>query len=490
MLKHFKWGCIVLVGLTLFCSLSQATAKKSSPDFSQWTIQGGIPKLLTSAPQVDPYNNRISILVNSMKTGKTLYSRFPASLLTPASVQKLFTAVAALLYLKPDFEFHTSLLSNGNIQDHVLKGNLILRFSGDPTLTSNDIKSMIEKLKNLGVRQISGQVYIDNSVYTHIPYPPGCIWDDLSYSYGAPLGAIIIDKNKFVIRFLPANTYDRKPTLQDNLPKGVIHIINLMTTSKNYSKHCPVTIYSNDHNQYRVAGCLVKSWGPQARSLAIRNMTQYAQILLGNLLKQSGIQYRSTVKIHPANPKAHVLIDHKSALLKKIIIKMLKDSDNLATNTLLLKLGERYYHRQGDWQNGLHALKAILKPTGIDFKKSLINDGAGLSRYNLVTATQIAKLLSFAYHDKLINKPLLTALPIAGKDGTLQYRMRFEKSERIIAKTGSMTGVSALAGYVFTKNNGPVSFVIIVNGFIGKRRPFVYLENKICKLLLYAKRNP
>ena len=154
----------------------------------------------------------------------------------------------------------------------------------------------------------------------------------------------------------------------------------------------------------------------------------------------------------------------------------------------LKKLGETYFRSRGTWQNSVNALNAILtKPTGIDFNHNLINDGAGLSRYNLISPKQLAKALYFAYHHNTIKKPFFNALPIGGKDGTLAYRMKDLRSgARVHLKTGNMTGVSALAGYINTKHLGVISFVMMINGFVKPKKPFLELEDDLSRYLVSA----
>ena len=172
-------------------------------------------------------------------------------------------------------------------------------------------------------------------------------------------------------------------------------------------------------------------------------------------------------------------------ILQQIIHEMLKQSDNLTTNSVFKKLGERYYKTQGTWQNSISAVKAILAPlAGINFKQNRVNDGSGLSRYDLISPHQLIQLLYYINHNHRIRPALRNALPIAGKDGTLEDRMiNQKKSEHIRAKTGSMTGVLSLAGYIETKNHGEVSFAMMMNNIIERHRKYMTLEDKICEFL-------
>lgn len=427
----------------------------------------------------------VGIMVTSMRTGHALYKHNADHLFTPASVQKLFTATAALSYLKPGYHFDTSFFTTGDVRHGTLYGDIYLKFNGDPSLKTRDIDRMVAQLKKDDIRYINGHVYIDNTAFNSTPYPPGWIWDDLSYDYAAPMNAIILNRNKFGVSFYPNKKVGRAPRIVTHLPLGVITVQNDMRTTSHYPGYCPITIYSNMRNEYRVGGCLEKRWGKQSRSLAMRDMPRYAAVVLADAFKANNIRYRGRVGFHEVPESANTFLVHQSKPLKHLLRHMLKKSDNLYTNAIFKTLGEAYYHHQGTWQNGLSALKKILTPlTGIDFRHNLLADGAGLSRYNLITPHQLIKLLYVAYKSQAIHSSLYAALPIAGVDGTLEARMTIEgRARRVHAKTGSMTGVSALAGYVKTRHHGTLGFAIMVNGFVGDRWAYLRLEDRICEAL-------
>lgn len=424
------------------------------------------------------------MIVTDPQTGQIIFARGADFLYSPASVQKLFTASASLLELGPGFHFDTQLLSNGSVTDHVLQGDLIVKFSGDPSLKSTQLLALLDSLKQLGVQKIAGKISIDNSDYNTAPYPPGWLWEDLSYGYAAPVGAVILDRNKFGLKFTPA-AVGGSPQLSSNLPENVASFTNQIRTTSDYPKYCPVMIYSDFTNNYRLTGCLDKSYGNQHRSLALRDPVALARALIKQSLHANGIAFTGDVGIAAAPANARVLATHESQTLDLLVKEMLKKSDNLTTDALLLKTGAHFYKEPGNWQNSLEALKKILGPrAGIDFNQNLINDGAGLSRYNLLTPHQLVELLNYDYKNPILRPIFFMTLPIGGVDGTLKWRMTEEDLRgRVHAKTGSMTGVTALAGYVETRDRGTVSFAIIVNGFLGKRTPFNRLEDKTCGLL-------
>lgn len=481
-LKSFFIYHFVILGGFFFSAFTYAD--DFSPPTSQYNYLGqGIRHILDSRH----YDAAIGIYVQSLQTGRVYFSKNAQSLLAPASIQKLITVSAALLFLKPTFQFTTSLFKTGSIDHGVLNGNLYVQFSGDPSLKRSDLFALLSKLKTKGIEQINGNVIIDDNAFDHIPYPPGWAWDDLSYDYAAPLRTIVIDRNRFSMRFAPSRVAGAHAILSTNLPNGVITIFNHVRTTRYRVRHCPVSIYSNDRNQFAIHGCLLQSAGKQSRALAVRNMLPLAKAYVDEALKNENIAYIGKIKEAKTPLNSVVLAQHDSAPLSQLIMHLLKKSDNLYANALLKKMGAVYFHRPGSWQNGLAAEKAILLPVGLNISNVRLNDGAGLSRYNYVTPLFMSKVLWTINRNATLKKYLVPALPIAGVDGTLIYRMsNLGKQQCLRAKTGSTDNISSLAGFVRTKNHGLVSFVVIANNFVNNRYWYVSLENKIGEYLYHA----
>lgn len=477
---------VICVAWSLFSAIAWADEKIDPmiTNANRVGLDAAINHFVTEAEKARP-GAHIGIVITQVSTGKVLFAQRANYLFSPASSLKLFPAVASLHFLGPDFHFDTSLLTNGTINNHVLEGDLVVKFTGDPELTTADVNDLINKLSQAGVQSIRGHVYIDNSAYSAVPYPPGWLWDDLSYGYAAPLNAIIIDRNKFALHLEPSRQEGGHPILTPDIPPGVAHFINEAQTVTHGRKDCPLTIYSDIQSNYLVSGCLGRAWAKQHRVLAVRDPFAYARALIAAGLHNHQINYTGNITAHTASNNMTVLAQHSSPSLSILLREMLKNSDNLTTDSLLKKIGEVYSKEPGSWQNGLHALKKILGPSGIDFKQCVVNDGAGLSRYNLITPLQFVQLLNFAYQNEVVRNALWPAMPIAGQDGTLTYRMQpIASGGRVHAKTGTMTGVSTLAGYVNTKRQGTLSFVVMVNGFVGKARPFKHLQDQICEFLI------
>lgn len=472
-----KW----LLPLILFTLLPCIGISGNKTTISDWVVQ--------HQPETS-YSPHMGIIISSAKTGKRLYEQNADQLFTPASIQKLYVATAALSYLHPNFTYKTTLSSDAAPQHHAIKGNVYLHFSGNPYLTSEDLQSLLKSLKQNHITRIRGNLILDDHVFDQVPYPPGWLWGDLSYSFAAPLGGGNLDQNKFLLHLTPAKQLGAHPSLNSHLPNSVLTFSNQAITTKAYNKQCPLTVYSNANNQYTVGGCLVQPWKRQRRSLAIRNLHPYLQFRIQQTLNDQGITVDHITFGQTPATATHTLASISSKPLSVIVKSMLTDSDNLAANALLKTLGQQYYQTSGTWQNGIHAMQHILSnDTGIDFNLSLLTDGAGLSRYNLTSPRQLEALLQDIDKHPELRNTIMASLPRPGKEGTLIHRMATTSgNDRIAAKTGSMNGVNSLMGFIDSQHNGRLRFVIIFNGFVGPSRPYHQFEDQLCAWLINAPR--
>lgn len=462
--------------------------------FSALTTQANAYSRCDSIPQGINYlmsrmnpSVRVGVVVQSMQSGRVYFSKNANQIFAPASVQKIFTVSSALINLTPDFRFTTRLFSTGSINQGDVHGNVVVQFSGDPTLKQNDLADLIGKLKAQGVQRIQGNFVLDDTAFNHVPYPAGWLWNDLSSDFAAPLNTIILNRNQFGLSLVPTRAGQR-PQIIPRLPPGAATFINEATTTNHPKRNCPISILSNEENQYLIRGCLARSQGKQSRSLAIRNTEMFTKSLVAEQLSQNGIALSGHIVFQKTPPNAELIAEHSSKPLKQVIVHLLKKSDNLYADALYKKIGEYYDHAPGSWVNGALAEAPILSnDVGINANQFHFVDGAGLSRYNYVTPYAVSRMLNYIEHRGALRDNLIPALPIAGVDGTLIYRMpTLARGERVHAKTGSMTGVSTLAGFVQTRSHGLLSFVIMINNVPKNRYPSILLENNIVEFLANA----
>lgn len=431
---------------------------------------------------VDSYAN-IGVQIKSMKNGELIYSRNEHQFFVPASIMKIITAQAALLYLGPEYKFSTRLVTDAkSVNNGVINGNIYLINSGDPTLTYYDMSDLMTTLKAQQIQQINGNVYIDNTAYDQEKYGPGWIWKDKSSCFAAPITASIINHNCLSFSVLP-NKVGQRASIVGNPQYYVSGIQNDVVTKARPSKSCYIHLTNNPDGTISVSGCMSKGKAPQGVTTVIYDAVEYDKSMLRDLFKISGIQVNGVIAEAEAPNDAQVIASHQSRPLHELITDMLKMSDNIIAGSLFKKIGELFTRQPGSWTNGSAAVSKILSQRGgIDTRNMNALDGSGLSRDNRVTPAQMMQLLDFAYHHDETNYQFISALPVAGVDGTLKHRLS-NIAWKVRAKTGTMSGVVSLAGYVVTKEKEPLAFVIIVNGQNGMGWKYKEMEDRIVTAL-------
>lgn len=428
----------------------------------------------------------VGVYIKSMQNGENLYKRNEQQPLKPASIMKLLVAEAALLYLGPDYKFPTTLLTDAQgPHNGVISGNLYLVQTGDPSLTFYDFNDLMVSLKSEAVQRVAGNVYIDTTAYDDAYYGPGWIWNDKRYCYAAPISASIINKNCLSFKVVPAKNVGKLAAVVQN-PRYYYGLIqNAVLTKRNKARGCGGLQINHSGEVLSLAGCMPKgnyAWGV---STVISDIKHYNQSMLVHLFKQYGIQVDGKVMPGEAPSNLRTVASHESKSLSLLINDMLKKSDNVIAGSLLKKLGEFYARQPGSWQNGGEAVKRILfQKADVDSMQMSVLDGSGLSLDNRVKAAQMMQVLNFAYHNEATNYEFLSALPIAGVDGTLKYRLSNVK-RKVRAKTGtaSKSGIVSLAGYVMSHEKEPIAFVIIFNGSPGNVWKYREMEDKIVTAL-------
>jgi len=458
-----------VISLALFIAL---------PFVSMATTESTLADKINSIIKTSGKNVTVGMTIQSMKSDKVLFEHHPDRMLVPASVLKIFTGATSLSYLGPDYKFETVLLANKRLtKRHTLHGNLTIRFSGDPSLRSSDIDTLFLKLKNKRVTKITGNINVDASQFGKEVYGPGWKSEDMPYCYSAPISSMNINSNCIQGHVRPGYKVGQtaKFVSYDAHISASIHV-KTVSPKKN---DCLLHIKANQHNRFNFQGCIPLKSGKRHFDLAIKNPFAYTQKVLRAALKKNGITLKGHIVLKKTEPKQIVIAKHLSKPLISLTYKMLKESDNTIADNLLKTLGHQASQHPGTWKNGVEAMKQHLhQHAHINFDKAVIVDGSGLSRNNLISPKQVSQLLNFTYHQFSLAPEFIANLPIGGIDGTLSDRLD-KLRYQVRAKTGSMNGINGLAGYVNTKTNGILSFVILINGKPDDMNSYQSLVDKI-----------
>ncbi|MGQ9444484.1 serine-type D-Ala-D-Ala carboxypeptidase [[Pasteurella] aerogenes] len=413
----------------------------------------------------------------------------PNTFMLPASTQKVFTALTSKLALGDQFQFETSLLTNGRVQNGTLNGDLIVKFTGDPDLTSGQLYNLFAELKTQGVNQISGDLLVDTSVFVGHDRGLGWIWNDLTMCFNSPPAAVNIDNNCFYVD-LDANQAVGeavKFSVPAQYPVQVFGQVRV--ASKEEAPYCQLDAIVHDNNRYQIKGCLARQNKPFGLSFAVQDPDAYAAAIIQRNLKRLGIQFNGQVR-QPYQPQTGTLLArHLSKPLPELLHKMMKKSDNQIADALFRTVAYQYYKRPASFQLGMLAMKQILQSkVGIRFGNSIVADGSGLSRHNLMSPQIMLQVLEYiAKNEDQLH--LLDTFPVAGVDGTLSGRGSMINPplvKNIMAKTGALKGVYNLAGFMTNARGEKIAFVQFINGYSTgelenktKRAPLVRVESQL-----------
>lgn len=462
----------------LFCSIAFGSS-----------LQQGVDKLIN---QVDPAIN-MGITVVDLNTGQTLYQRNANRLFIPASNMKLFSEASALMILGPDYQFTTNLSTNAKrISKGILQGTLFLHLSGDPSFSTHDLTQLLSSLDSWGVKKINGDVVIVSDTQEINPYGPGWMVDDLKYGYGAPLSPLILDENRLTITINPAHKIDTLALIEVNEQFDHFKINNQVQTRPK-TKPCGIDFNVNEQNEISVRGCVNVGQGAIQQRIAIRNPLRYAQLIILNQLKHQGIELQGHVLLGKTHQPRVLLATHYSKPIAQLLADTLKPSDNLYADSLFLHAATKLNGTAVNWPQARILITNFLqKQTHIPLQTAKLSDGSGLSRYDQVTPHQTVLLLQYLYDHFPLAYEFIAALPIAGQDGTLKKRFRKATEQGLIrAKTGTMTGVISLSGYLYTLNGHTLAFAIYINNLPGTHPSisgrYRYLVDAVCRYFLQQK---
>ncbi|EXI62971.1 serine-type D-Ala-D-Ala carboxypeptidase [Mannheimia granulomatis] len=436
-----------------------------------------------------PPGTSVSFIAKNLETNQIITQHQSDIFMLPASTQKVFTALAAKLALGDDFRFQTALLTNGSIENGILKGNLIARFTGDPELTSGQIYQLISKLKQQNITKIEGDLILDTSVFASHDKASGWIWNDLTMCFNAPPAAINVDHNCFYVT-LDADQHIgnfAKINVPSSYPVQVFSSAYIVDGKE--APFCQLDVVVNDNNRYQIKGCMARQSQPFGLSFSVQDPSNYGANIIKSHLKNLGIEFNGQIK-EPLNTQAGALLaEHYSEPLPILLKKMMKKSDNQIADALFRTIANKQHNRPASFQLGSYVIRNLLKSkANIHFNNSVVADGSGLSRHNQVSANTMLETLEYIAKNEATLQ-LFDSFPIAGVDGTISGRGSISSeplAKNLIAKTGALKGVYNLAGFMKNARGERIAFVQFINGYSTgelesktKRAPLNAFENSL-----------
>jgi len=414
------------------------------------------------------------VIVHSLDRDERLFELNPRTLLVPASTAKIVSLATAAESVGWDFRYETTVRAAGPVTGGVLRGDLLVVGSGDPSIGGRggpDMTSLVDAIKAAGVTRIEGRVIGDDDAIEEPRPQLAWTWDDLGYPSGALFGALNFAENRAAITVVPGKLAGDPPTVLAQPDAGHRPLINRAVTGAAGSTQLLWPEQRPGEPVLTIAGSIPVSATAAALSIAVGNPTLWFANALRNRLEAAGIQVTGgaadidDVMPRPDRAAVTILFTHRSPTLAEIAQPLMKDSINLYGEAAM-----RLNVAPGTFPTNdaaLEGLRRRLEAWGIPAADQQLIDGSGLSRRDVITPEALLAVLR-RMHAADGASPFMTALPIAGIDGSLTNRMRGTAAERNVrAKTGTMSNIRSLAGYVTTADGERLAFVTIVNNFEG-----------------------
>lgn len=444
-------------------------------------------------------NGSWSISVYDVTSSKLVYDYNSNQSLIPASTLKVLTTAAALEILGEDFTFETNVEYDGEIVGGVLKGNLYIKGSGDPSLASQYFKSKtdssnffnawVEKIKQAGIKKVEGSVIADGRAFEQQHISPEWVWGDIGNYYAAGAYALNYRDNKYTIYYDSGSkegdsvkikkVYPEQPNL-----KFYNQVVSGGTGDFAY-------IYGSPYNNYRI---ITGTIPVNKKDYEVDGSFADPALQCANDFKAALEESKITVQgsaenVFFINKKSSLerkkLFSYKSPTLDKLVYFTNLKSDNLYAESFLKAIALRK-KGFGSISFGIEVLEEYLKSKNISTDGLYLADGCGLSRANGITTAQLAQLLTKISKEKYFNI-FLSSLPVSGKSGSMaNFGKGTFLENNMKAKTGYINRVRSYCGYFKDKKGRNLVFSIISNNYTCSASE---MKKKIEKLLISLAEN-
>ncbi|MDJ0581474.1 D-alanyl-D-alanine carboxypeptidase/D-alanyl-D-alanine-endopeptidase [Crocosphaera sp.] len=460
-LRGVRIGWFILCFLFMFSVPLQAkeinsTLKQQDIDIS--VCQADLKsKIDTILEQEDLKRSHWGILVKTLDNKRTLYELNSQKYFIPASNVKLLITAATLIKFGANYQIKTPVYASGSYPNlSVLKivGN------GDPTFKSEQLEKLAQELKARGIQRIDNLI-VQDSPLERPSINPTWEWEDIQFYYAPAVNKLILNENA-VILTLTSQELGDKLTIEwsDAIAAKQWMIDNKAITGEEDS---PYTVSINRNFEkplLTITGSLAINSKPRILGMAVVNPGEYFLNSLKFYLEQEGINIINSQVVYGESETDNLvkITEIRSDILQEIITNTNQDSNNLYAESLLNLLVNNT-----EKDNSIDNLKEILTTLGLDANLYHLKDGSGLSRHNLVTPETLVNLLILIATTPE-GRNYRDSLPISGVNGTIKNRFKDTIIEgKVQAKTGTLSGTSALSGYINPPNYSPLAFSIIVN---------------------------
>ncbi len=408
----------------------------------------------------------VSVVALPLDADQAVISHNPSKAMNPASVMKLVTSYAALEALTPAYRWKTEVFRNGTLNNGVLDGDLVIKGYGDPSFKAQDYWRLLMTVQQAGIQKINGNLVINKSVYADEVSQRETFDNETWRAYNAMPSAFLVNGRNTSFKF---SVQDGKVLVNQEFELPDIQIINQMKLRKNgcgdWRNHFAYTV------QQKNGGAVVTFTGSYSQEceeryleLSVLSDTQYAFYTFKKLWAQLGGQFNGSLQNASVPLTAQKVTTQYSEPLSQVMHDINKWSNNLMARQLMLTVGLEFGEVMPVTEkSAATAIQAVLTRKGLFFDELVLENGSGLSRVERISAEHLAQLLVRAFKSPVM-PDFMASLPILGLDGTTKKRLVDTTLQgRAQLKTGSLNGVTTIAGYLLDANLRRYAVVFLIN---------------------------
>jgi D-alanyl-D-alanine carboxypeptidase/D-alanyl-D-alanine-endopeptidase (penicillin-binding protein 4) len=413
----------------------------------------------------------VAIVVQAVDSARPKWAINADQAMNPASTMKLLTTFAALDILGPAYTWQTQAFINGPLENGVLKGDLYLQGSGDPKLTYEHFARWLREMRQRGLREIRGDLVLDRHAFALAASDAEQFDHEIMRPYNVLPDALLLNFNAISVQLLPQT--GQMPRLAIEPPVGNLELVNQLRSDDHaacgdWREGLRSEVLTSDAvNRLVLSGTYPLGCGEQRWHIALADHSRFVLGIFRSLWAELGGKFggnsEGNVRESAVPPDARLFAVSPSPTLGDIVRDINKYSNNVMARQLFLTLGLEAGHRPARPEDGAAAIQDWLNRRSLKMPELILENGAGLSRQERISAASLGRLLQAAWRSAVMPE-FMASLPIAGIDGTMKKRVQ---GQGVVGqahiKTGSLDGVKSMAGYVLDQQGHRWIVVCLVN---------------------------
>jgi D-alanyl-D-alanine carboxypeptidase/D-alanyl-D-alanine-endopeptidase (penicillin-binding protein 4) len=457
---------LALVSSLAALAVSAAATAVSAPRAGRVASGAAAPPLPAAVARTVDSIGRAGVAVHAVfaDSGAPLATHAAQRPMVPASTMKILSSACALEALGPSFRFRTAFLAEAAPDaGGTLRGSLYVRGAGDPALDAERLWAAVRELAALGVKRVAGDVVVDETFFESPGWPAS--WpDSLRPSpYNAPQGALSLSWDATEIVVLPGTGRGAPARVASSPLRAAAPVANRATTGGTTDLSVFLQDGADGRAKIVVDGTIAAGSAPFRTWIHLGPPGVAVGNALTELLLEAGIEVRGGARTGRAPADAVLLMEHESPELGEIVAGVNKPSSNFGAEMLTRALDAYTGGSPGSTAGGTRRVGACLESWGVPSDRLVLADGSGYGKGNRLTAEALVGVLLAARRSPSWRAEFEASLARAAEDGSLRSRLS-DLRGRVRAKTGTLNGVSGLAGYAVDRQGREIAFAILVNG--------------------------